>query len=137
MGVARHTIFIKVFLIFSILVSACGEIDYTPHVTPMILGTLETPSIFQTPESLATEIPPKLLDLLTSDEAIDLCEEREYHGDETMGSCLAPGGDSYYVWISPEEVMEVDRTNEFLQAFRFAALNRSDKIGDIQETTRG
>jgi hypothetical protein len=32
--------------------------------------------------------------------------------------------------------MEVDRNNEFLQAFRFAALNRSDEIGNIQETIR-
>lgn len=73
---------------------------------------------------------------MTSTEAIEACRDREYYGDETMGSCLAPGGDSYYVWISPEELMEVDRNNEYLQAFRFSALNRSNEIGEMRELIR-
>jgi hypothetical protein len=53
-----------------------------------------------------------------------------------MGSCLAPGGSTYYVWISADEVMEVDRNDPFLQAFRFSALNRTDEISDIQDLIR-
>jgi len=128
--------FLVVILIFSLLFSACGEINFTPDVTPLILGTEGTQPDLQPPEGFSEDIPPGLFEQLTSEQAIELCEESEYYGDETMGSCLAPGGDSYYVWISLEEVMEIDRANPFIQAFRFSALNRSDEIGEIQDFIR-
>ena len=70
---------------------------------------------------------------LTSAEAKNLCEGREYYGDDNVGSCLAPGGDSYYVWIAPDQVLLIDRNDPYLQAFRFAALNRADKQGKVDE----
>ncbi len=70
---------------------------------------------------------------LSSEEAISLCGEREYFGDESMGSCLAPGGDSYFVWVGSNQVMLVDRSDPYLQAFRFAALNRAAEQADVNE----
>lgn len=70
---------------------------------------------------------------LTSADAISLCGGRESYGDENVGSCLAPGGDSYFVWIGPDQVILVDRSDPYLQAFRFAALNRAAKRATVDE----
>ena len=70
-----------------------------------------------------------------SEDAIELCNREEYYGDETMGSCLAPGGESCFVWISPDEVMEAAWDTEFLIPFRMAVLNRSDSLGALNETS--
>jgi hypothetical protein len=94
-GNFKKMVVLKVFLILSIVLTACGEIAFTPDITPLIVGTLETPTFLQTPEGLTTEISPAIVDQLTSDEAIELCNDKEYYGDEAMGSCLAPGGDTY------------------------------------------
>ena len=68
---------------------------------------------------------------LSSEEAITLCGGREYFGDESMGSCLAPGGDSYFVWVGSDQVMLVDRSDPYLQAFRFAALHRTAEQANV------
>jgi len=70
---------------------------------------------------------------LTSAGARQLCGDTEYYGDEDVGSCLAPGGESYYVWIAPDQVLLVARDDPYLQAFRFAALNVTENQGTVDE----
>jgi len=70
---------------------------------------------------------------LTSAGARELCGDREDYGDENVGSCLAPGGEAYYVWIAPDQVLLVARDDPYIQAFRFAALNRADNQGAVDE----
>jgi len=65
---------------------------------------------------------------MSSRDAIEICEEDEYFGDEDVGSCLKPGGESYYVWIAPDNVRLVDRNNIYLHSFRLVALNRKAKL---------
>jgi hypothetical protein len=73
---------------------------------------------------------------ITSADAIARCEGRELAGDEEIGACLAPGGDAYYVWISPDDVRLVDRNNSYLVSFRFSALNRHVSQETVAEKLR-
>jgi hypothetical protein len=45
--------FLKFALILSTLLSACGEIDFQPHLTPRVQETIEKLSLFETPAGLA------------------------------------------------------------------------------------
>lgn len=126
------------------MLSACGEIEFTPDITPLLPVTSapqpfgQTPDpLLQTPEVLREpEVIPLPLSLMTSEIALLLCDANEYFGDESVGSCLAPGGGSYFVWLSPERVIEVNRNHEFLLAFRFSALNRKEEMAKIGELMR-
>lgn len=142
-----YTLRRKCFLIViinSLLLSACGEIEFTPDITPILPVTSAPKPFGQTPDPLlqTPEVLPEPtaisqpLGLMTSEKALVLCDENEYFGDERVGSCLAPGGESYFVWLSPERVTEVNRNHEFLLAFRFSALNRKEEMTNIEELVR-
>jgi hypothetical protein len=133
-GIPKKAVVLKAFLILSIVLSACGEITFTPDIPPLILGNIETPSVFQTPEGLATQPPSIPMDNITSEDAIELCGESEYFGDQDMGVCLGPGGESYYVWIVSDKVMKVTRDNPFLSEFRSAVIERKSEISKRDAT---
>lgn len=125
-GVTRITLAGTV--IVSVLLSAC-EFEFTPDVVPLELGTAP-------PESFSERVSPQEQQgqpPFTSADAIDACGGTEVTGDELMGSCLAPGGESYYIWISAEEVLLVSRDDPHIQAFRFAAVNRAEEQGTVDE----
>jgi hypothetical protein len=60
-----------------------------------------------------------------------------------MGGCLQPGGLKYYLWINPEEVIEVeiDTSDPNQLSFLFAADNRAgskkDFVDDFKSFTIG
>lgn len=53
-----------------------------------------------------------------------------------MGTCLALGGESYYVWIEPGRVLEVARDNPYLLDFRTASDLRKSAIGARDDARR-
>lgn len=66
-----------------------------------------------------------------------MCQEREFYGDAEVGTCLAPGGESYFVWVAPDDVRVVERADPFLQAFQFSALNRAESENTFFEMLQG
>jgi len=104
---------------------AQGPIQFTPDVAPLV--TEEPPDSI-----LEDEVQ------FTSSDAMQLCGSELLWGDGTMGMCLAPGGNSYYVWTGPSEVMivPVDATNPNQLGFLQAVIDRSDDMASMVEGAR-
>ncbi|HLE05004.1 MAG TPA: hypothetical protein VI729_10400 [Anaerolineales bacterium] len=104
---------------------AQGPIQFTPDVAPLV--TEEPPDSI-----LEDEVQ------FTSSDAMQLCGSELLWGDGTMGMCLAPGGNSYYVWTGPSEVMivPVDATNPNQLGFLQAVIDRSANEGRMDEAER-
>ena len=122
---------------FSLVVTAC-EVGFTPDVEPLVIDEagdqpFQDPSI-QEAESV-DEIddeepePSSGFEGFTSADAIAICEEREYFGDENVGMCLAPGGESYYVWVARDTVFAVARYSAYFGAFAPAVAIRASELG--------
>ena len=126
-----------------ISLSSC-DIGFEPQVTPLVIPTVG-PQPFQGDiETSETQLPTVPAGTVTptagfgefnSSQAIELCQEIEYFGDERIGSCLAPGGETYFVWISKDQVMEVSRDSDFLGAFRTAAGLREGALNERSQRT--
>ena len=115
---------------------------FEPDIEPLILPDAPQQPFqeFAPDEGQVQEVSPegitpaRSIGDMSSRDAIEICEEDEYFGDENVGSCLSPGGESYYAWITPDNMRLVDRNDPYLHSFRFVALNRKaklDKINDI------
>jgi hypothetical protein len=112
--------------IFALLISSCR---FDPNIDPLVIldPTLKALGTVQpggNPDDLLRAVPDGEETGLTSEEAMALCISGMY-GDSDIGSCIAPGGETYYAWSSPDRVIEVDITNPWIVEFRTAALNRS------------
>lgn len=135
---ARSVLLARAFL------AACS---FQPHIEPLVIETVPPQPFgeFLPPVAGDTTPIPSLppnhalpLDGLTSSTAIELCGGLQYHGDENVGTCLAPGGNTYYVWSDPSNVLEVAADHPLLDAFRTAAVQRlaaqtkyRDKLFDV------
>ena len=114
---------------------------FEPDIEPLILPDApQQPFMeFKPGEGKVQESSPEVVtpapsfDVLRSRDAIEFCQQKEYFGDKDVGSCLKPEGESYYVWIAPDNVQLVDRNNPYLQSFRFVALNRKAKLDKIDD----
>jgi hypothetical protein len=109
-----------------ILVAALAGCRFEPSIPPLEVGTAP-PQPFGAavpgsaePPAVLPETPPASPPVAgglprTSSEARALCGEDllygDSYGDEDVGYCLAPGGDTYYVWLTPDQVFEI-ATNE-------------------------
>ena len=121
-----------------ISLSAC-ETQFEPQLTPLVIptvgpqpfqGDIETSGTQLPTVPAGTVTPAAGFGEFTSSQAIELCQEIEYFGDERIGSCLAPGGETYFVWVSEDQVMEVSRDNDFLASFRTAAGLREGALNE-------
>jgi len=74
------------------------------------------------PAEQEAEGPSRAFGYITAEDAIEICQGDEFFGDENVGTCLAPGGEGYYIWIDSDTVILVDRENPYLQSFQMAAL---------------
>jgi hypothetical protein len=74
----------------------------------------------------------------TSADAMDLCGSDLTWGDETMGACLAPGGDYYYIWTNSNEVYRVPVNSRDANQLGFiqAVIARDDAKGNVQKGLR-
>ncbi len=54
-----------------------------------------------------------------------------------MGLCLAPGGESYYIWTAMDNVIEVARNNPYLTAFKGSVIDRKNEISARDAAIRG
>ncbi|HLC02503.1 MAG TPA: hypothetical protein VJK02_05660 [Anaerolineales bacterium] len=133
-------------LVASVFIAACS---FQPHIEPLVIETVPPQPFGEFQPPLATDITPVPspppdrslpLDNLTSSRAIDLCGGLQYYGDENVGTCLTPGGNTYYVWSDPSNVLEVAADYSQLDAFRTAAAQRliaqtkfRDKLFDVMK----
>lgn len=124
----------------SVLLAAC-EVSFEPDVVPLVIeeapraafenGGIDTDSASE----LESQVPgdPAGFGVLDSSDAIAVCGEIELVGDSQTGSCLAPGGEAYYVWIDPDSVLLVSRDDEHLIAFREAAGKHTSSLTEVDE----
>ena len=120
-----------------------GGCDFQGHLVPLELPTAP-PQPFQgsvpeeeleiKPAEQAPERPSRTFGDITSEAAIEICQGHEFFGDEDVGTCLAPGGEGYYVWIDPDLVILVDRADPYLQSFQIASLSREIEQAGWRET---
>lgn len=134
----------SLLLASSLLLTAC-DVKFAPDVKPLVIEEAgdqpfqdssidESESIEGTEEN---DIKPIIgFGGISSTDAIALCNEREFYGDNNVGSCLAPGGESYFVWTSPDNVIEVARDSPFYREFLAASQNRANELGDIESLAR-
>ena len=130
----------KLGLVIGVLSSLYG-CEFEPDIAPLEFPTAPPQPFSQTSGDLSASEAEVLPDEesrattgfgdLSSEEAIGLCGESEYFGDESMGTCLAPGGDSYFAWVGSGQVMLVDRNDPYVQAFRFATLHRAEAQANV------
>ena len=136
----------SVLLAFSILLAAC-EVGFTPDIEPLILEeapdqpfTDQIGSEEPSPDGLAQESAgdAEPVSEYTSADALALCGEDLSWGDESMGTCLAPGGDSYFAWTNEGNVIRViaDVTELSQLIFQQAARDRASALGEIRSQGR-
>jgi len=104
--------------------SVHAQIAFTPNVATLLwtqtvegprleLGATVEPGVTPVETHIPVTDGAWIVEGLTSAEAIARCGGRTLtSGDTTRGMCLAPGGETYYVWIDPNEVMEVVRDTD-------------------------
>ncbi len=104
----RQSLF-SCFLALAVLLSGCGEVSFTPHVTPLVVGTAQPQVTWGTVAATpGAPVVTPVADDFDSSDALELCGEDLRWGDVITGMCLAPGGAEYYVWTSPDDVAIVD-----------------------------
>jgi hypothetical protein len=137
---------LSAFTAFSLLLTAC-EIQFEPDIEPLVIE--EVPD-----QPFANEIPPGDSSLeplpleedagaepdsdFSSSDALALCGAGLSWGDETMGMCLAPGGDTYFTWTNDGNVIQVvaDATDINQAIFQQAARDRASAISEIKSQGR-
>lgn len=137
---------VSVLIVFSFLQTAC-EVQFEPDVEPLIIE--EAPdqpfeSEIGSDNSSVEEFPQGVVDgaepvsELTSSDALALCGESLSWGDQSLGMCLAPGGDTYFAWTNEGIVIRVvaDTTDINQAIFQQAAWGRASSIGEIKSQER-
>lgn len=139
-----HLIFIKLLIVPSLtafLGVLLGGCRFEPDIPPLILPTAPSqpfqgfdPDESEPPlASAQSPTPAQEKKDPISARAIELCGGRDFDGDEQVGSCLAPGGETYYVWIDPATAIEVNRNDAHLASFRFAAIQRKNALVKMED----
>lgn len=128
------------------MVVAC-DVGFTPDVALLILE--EAPDQSFTDEFSPQEVSPEELEQepatdvepvnkFTPADALAQCGDGLSWGDELMGMCLAPGGDSYFVWTEEGSVIRVnaDATDITQGIFQQAARDRASALSEIKAQGR-
>lgn len=135
----KRAIHYLLLIIFLFNLNACGEIDYTPSVVPLELGTIDpNQQIPESPVLLPALNSIEPMTGLNSEQAIGICTEGLSWGDAAAGGCLQPGGLRYYIWIEPDKVIEIElNTSDPNQSgFLAAADQRAASIEDFHDDVR-
>lgn len=137
---------ISLLIVFSVLLAAC-EVQFEPDIKPLVIEDApDQPFVDEiAPEDPALdELPPEEdnraepVSEFSSSEALALCGEGLSWGDETMGMCLAPGGDTYFAWTNKGNVIRVvaDATDISQAIFQQAARDRASAVSEIKSQGR-
>ncbi len=131
-------------LIFLALLVGC---EFEPDIDPLILPDAP-PQAFQSASEEGGEIVEPVqqtagggvigLAGFNSAQVMVQCGDQLTWGDEEVGICDVPGKDSFYLWVDPNQVIEVEAGDPDLLQFQQAAQNRIDAregyqgaLGDI------
>lgn len=137
---------ISLLTAFAILLTAC-EIQFEPDIVPLVIEEVPgqpfaneiTPGD-SPPEALppAEEPAAEPLSEFSSSDALALCGTGLSWGDETMGMCLAPGGDTYFAWTNEGNVIRVvaDASDISQVIFQQATRDRASAISEIKSQGR-
>jgi len=137
---------VSMLVLFSFVAAAC-DVEFEPDIDPLIIESAgdqpfsdefdaQAGPIDALPEE--TPIEEDSLSEFSSSDAMALCGTGLSWGDETMGLCLAPGGDTYFVWTSDENVIRViaDLTDVNQAIFLQAAKDRASALEEIESQKR-
>ncbi len=137
---------VSILVLFSFVATAC-DVQFEPDIDPLVIESagdqpfsdeLGAPAdSMQSPlEETAVEEDP--FSEFSSSDAMALCGAELSWGDEIMGMCLAPGGDSYFVWTSDDNVIRVtaDPTDVNQTIFLQAAKDRVSAVEEIDSQKR-
>ena len=125
-----------------ILVASLVGCEFEPDIDPLILPDAP-PQPFQESLDQGGEIADGDeetggggaigLSGFNSAQAMAQCGEQLEWGDEELGICDVPGSDTFYVWTSPDEVLEVEAGNPYLLNFQLAAEARISAADGFKE----
>lgn len=117
-------------LAFLVLLALLAGCEFEPDIDPLILPDAP-PQAFQSAPEEGGDIVG--IDQETagggviglagfnSAQAMAQCGEQLTWGDEEVGICDVPDSDSFYIWISSDQVLEVEAGNQYLMNFQLAA----------------
>jgi len=137
---------VSVLIAFSVLSTSC-EIQFEPDIEPLILEQAPNQPFANdigSEDSSLEDVPQGAVDAaeldseFTSSEALALCGQGLSWGDESMGMCLAPGGDTYFGWTNEDNVIRVvaDATDINQGIFQQAVRDRASALSEIKSQGR-
>ena len=137
---------VSILVLFSFVAAAC-DVEFEPDIDPLILESAgdqpfsnELDAKDESMQAALEESPVdgNSISEFSSSDAMALCGTGLSWGDETMGMCLAPGGVSYFVWTSEENVIRVvaDLTDVNQAIFLQAAKDRASALEEIESQRR-
>ncbi len=117
-----------------VLIALLVGCEFEPDIDPLILPDAP-PQAFQSAPEEGGEIVGTNQETaeggviglpgFNSTQAMARCGEQLTWGDEEVGICDVPESDTFYIWISSDQVLEVDAGNPYLLNFQLAADARS------------
>lgn len=128
---------IRNFLRSVAVVVALGSLvgcQFEPDIDPLILPDAPPQGFQSVPEEGGEIVEPEPITAgggviglagFDSTQAMAQCGEQLTWGNEDIGICDAPGSDTFYVWISRDEVLEVEAGSPYLLNFQLAAESRT------------
>ena len=135
-----------IILLLLLCISGCGEIEFEPSIPPLELGTISpnrVPGTVILPDQQIPTTQPSAetlnaiepIDGFNSEQAMEICSEELSWGDTERGGCLQPGGSKHYLWINPEEVIEIEIniSDPNLLGFLLATDNRAGALEDFHD----
>lgn len=137
---------VSIWIVVSILLTSC-QIQFEPDIEPLIIEEVPDQSIAEGAVEIASGVedaaggspgPTEPISEFNSSEALALCGIGLSWGDESMGMCLAPGGDTYFAWTDMDNVIRVpaDATDINQGIFQQAARDRASAIDEIKSQGR-
>lgn len=135
-----------ILILFALVAAAC-DVQFEPDIDPLILETAGDQPFSDDFDAQADSIDAPLEETpqeedsfseFSSSDAMALCGTELSWGDETMGKCLAPGGDTYFVWTNDDNVIRVtaDPTDINQAIFLQAAKDRVSAVEEIDSQKR-
>lgn len=137
---------VSFLILFSIVLTAC-DVAFTPDIEPLVIeepgdqlfiedGIVKDTSTEELSQGSVND--DDTVSEFISTDAIALCGGGLSWGDETLGMCLAPGGDTYFIWTDEGDVKRVfaDTADNNQAIFRQAVEDRSSALNAIEDQSR-
>lgn len=134
MSLKRRSILqiLRSLAVLALLASLAG-CEFEPDIDPLVLPDAPPQAFQSAPEEEGQIVETDQetagggvigLAGFNSAQAMAQCGKQLTWGDEEVGICDVPGSDSFYVWISSDQVLEVEAGNPYLMNFQLAAAAR-------------